>query len=450
MPVDPKKVAGTFCPSPWIHVKLASNGRFHPCRWASPHEEVPSKITSIYDSSVIQFFNSDEMNSVREKLLNAEPLSMCSTCLYEDSFDKISGRQRQLFRFGLDGQTGDRWLNNDKVAPFEYSSENSGKTYTSPYDFQIELGPICNLSCIMCGPRHSLRLERDYKALHPSNPTMFPLPPAKKVWSMDAAATRRLIDSLNEIEYVEYLHFMGGEPFFSETFYTICEAMIKSGKSKSIFLSATTNGTVWNERLENIVREFKMTYFGVSIDANRSLNDYMRFPSKLDVCVDSLDRMIAFSKTVDDRLFVLLRTTQSIFTVYYLDEMVDFAMSRNLTWENSAVLVKPTLLRVELLPEDLRQIAISKLYAAAERNGLENPKAPVVDTRNVHSKKLVMSDTVFTMIRFLENYQVPENVDSERRNLVQFITSFEGLHTNKILDHAPEFESFLRKYGYEG
>ena len=57
---------------------------------------------------------------------------------------------------------------------------------------------------------------------------------------------------------------------------------------------------------------------------------------------------------------------------------------------------------------------------------------------------------MFTQIRFLENYQVPENVDSERRNPVQFITSFEGLHGNKILEHAPEFESFLRKYGYEG
>lgn len=100
MLVEPKKVAGTFCSSPWIHVKLASNGRFHPCRWASPHEEVPDKITSIYDASVIQFFNSDEMISVRERLLSGDNLPMCSTCLYEDSFNKISGRQRQLFRFG--------------------------------------------------------------------------------------------------------------------------------------------------------------------------------------------------------------------------------------------------------------------------------------------------------------------------------------------------------------
>jgi hypothetical protein len=60
----------------------------------------------------------------------------------------------------------------------------------------------------------------------------------------------------------------------------------------------------------------------------------------------------------------------------------------------------------------------------------------------------VISNLIFEYKQLLEAIQVPLDSEQERKNLVKFTKAFEQLHHNNILEHLPEYEEFLRSYGY--
>ena len=51
-------------------------------------------------------------------------------------------------------------------------------------------------------------------------------------------------------------------------------------------------------------------------------------------------------------------------------------------------------------------------------------------------------------LQFLQTYQIPNDVEESRRELVQFLRGFESLRNNSIIDYAPRYEQFLKSIGY--
>ena len=88
----------TFCSSPWFHVRLTYDGSYESCRWAKN----PQRNHKFQNETIVQYYNSDQMRSLRQKLLNGELLEHCSTCHYEESYGKINGRRRQLAKSAID------------------------------------------------------------------------------------------------------------------------------------------------------------------------------------------------------------------------------------------------------------------------------------------------------------------------------------------------------------
>jgi hypothetical protein len=60
----------------------------------------------------------------------------------------------------------------------------------------------------------------------------------------------------------------------------------------------------------------------------------------------------------------------------------------------------------------------------------------------------VITQVIFEYKYLLENLIVPDNVEEERYKLVNYLKAFEQVHNNTILDYLPEYEEFLRSYGY--
>ena len=50
---------------------------------------------------------------------------------------------------------------------------------------------------------------------------------------------------------------------------------------------------------------------------------------------------------------------------------------------------------------------------------------------------------------FIKNYRQPDNIDEQRRNLVKYLTAYENMRNNNILEYLPEYEEFLRSNGYQ-
>lgn len=431
----------TFCSSPWFHLRLHYDGSFKECRWSTSGENA----VNFKDCGIMEYYNGAQMNQFRQQLLNGEKPDKCSNCYYEDTFGKICGRQRQLLKSGI---IKDHFELSLRSSPhfeyFKYSKDNNGESNYYPIDLQIDLGNVCNSACIMCDPMASSKLSSDYAKLNKIEPILFKKPEKYQSWTQDPVLLERFIDEIVNIPNLKYIHFLGGETLYDQAFYKICDRLIAHGISKDIIVGTTTNGTLYDERIETLITSFKEFHLGISIESSTSLNDYIRFPSKIDSVLGNIDKFLNLRK--DHNVYISLRVTPNIFTISEIDKLVEYMLEHNVIAESCNILSHPSCLVMELIPEDIRQETISKLKALIKKYNLT--KENIINLRVSHSIPKVIADVTFDYLAFLESYQVPDNVEDLRYELVKFLKSFESIRGNSIIDYAPRYKDFLRSYGY--
>ena len=432
-----------FCSSPWFHVRINPAGYYVPCRWASewrPEDGVTDYHVSEY--TIQEYMNSAEMRDFRTNhLMGARP-PQCVGCYYEDSHGKLSGRHKQLLKSGIQYRNFEKtFCSSPHWSAFEHSYNNQGHTQHMPTDIQIDLGNTCNSSCIMCNPTYSSRLARDYKKLHKISPALFVKYAPVKNWADDPQLVDKFIDGLLDISGIKYIHFLGGETLYLESFYTICERIIERGISGDIIVGTTTNGTVYNSRVERIAKHFKEFHVGVSIETVDQLNDYVRYPANTNQVLTNIEKFKQLS------VQLTLRITPSVLTIYRLPELFHYMLVNNVIAESCNILSDPSCLRIELLPNDLREQVLDKIDMVIKLHKLLENSA-VLNRRRQDLVREVITNLVFEYKQLLENIQPPADSEQQRANLVEFLQAFEQLRGNSILDCLPEYEEFLRSYGY--
>ena len=436
-----------FCSSPWFHFRITPAGYYIPCRWIS--EWRPGDGVSDYnisDTSISEFMNSPTMCAFRQQQLSGKASPECQGCYYEDQHNKVSGRKKQLLKSAISVDNFTKtFCSSPHWDDFEYSYNNQGKTTHHPVDIQIDLGNTCNSSCIMCNPTYSSRLVREYEQLIQLEPSVFQSYNQFKNWADDESLVDKFVDDLLEIKGIKYLHFLGGETLYLKGFYKICNALIAAGVSRNIIAGITTNGTIYSDELADIISNFKQFHLGISVESLDSLNDYIRYPSNISIVKQNLDRFLALRNSTGVQ--ISLRITPSIYSVYRLDQIFEYMVANKVVAESCNILSDPTCLRIELLPDNLRQEVISKLDQIITKYNLV-PNEVIVNRRREDLINPVISNLIYEYKALLEAIRPPKNCDQERANLVKFTKAFEQLHKNCILDHLPEYEEFLRSYGY--
>lgn len=438
----------SFCSSPWFHIRINYNGGYNFCRWGKDTDFnfLKSNQPNIANISIMEYYNSNEMKKFRMDLLDGNCLDKCSVCHYEEKYNKLNGRIRQLAKSAID-------LNNFELSfrssphydMFNQSYTQQGHSDYYPTDLQIDLGNICNSACIMCGPTASSRLSADYKKLNKINSSLFADPPVYKSWTQDSLLVDKFINELSQIPNIRYIHFLGGETLYDEAFYLICEKLISAGLAKNIIVGTTTNGTIYDSRLERIIKEFKEFHLGVSIETLSPLNDYVRYPSQIDTVKLNLQKILQLRDQTPG-LFVSLRITPNLFTIYEIDNLIEFQLNNLVTAESCNILYEPEYLRMELLPADIRKEVLEKLEVLIKKHNFV--KSHSVNTRRKDLIPLAIGDTAIEYYNFIKDYQVPNDADKLRYKLVDFLKAFESIRSNSIVDYAPRYEQFLRHYGY--
>lgn len=431
----------SFCSSPWFHLRMTHNGDFEECRWIKN----PSRVNNIANTSIVEFYNSQEMKLLRSGLLSGEKVEACSTCYYEDSFGKLSGRQRQLNKsairldnFALTMRSSPHYAN------FVHSNENQGESDYRPTDLQIDLGNTCNSACIMCFPEASSRLEQDYRKLHKINPVHFKDPEHYTNWTRDPLLMDRVVKELGEIQGLKYIHFLGGETLYDPAFYAICDRLVETGLAKDIIVGTTTNGTVYDERVEQLIKQFKEFHLGISIETVTPLNDYVRYPSHVADIKRNIERFLALRN--DAKLYVSLRITPNVFTISEIDKMFEYMIEHHVIAESCNILYQPAHFRIELMPAVIREETLTRLNALIDR--IQAVKTDLVNIRKNDVIDEVIANVLIDYRNFVRDYKPLPNAEELRRNLVAVLKGFETLRNNTILDYAPRYTDFLRRYGY--
>ena len=437
-----------FCSSPWIHVRVAPSGHYWPCRWAWSGVDA-TKLYHVSEYSVTEYMQSAIMNNIRSTMLKGQKPDMCDVCHYESSMGKVSGRQRQLLKSGIVESQFDKTLCNSKhFKHFEHSHHNAGATTRYPTDLQIDLGNTCNSSCIMCQSRYSSKVTQDRIKLHQVEPEVFEKPEVIKNWSDNPALVNKFVQGLEQIgPDLKYIHFLGGETLYMKAFYEICNRMIDLGIAKNTTMGTTTNCTIYDERIESIIKQFGTVNMGLSIESITSLNDYVRYPAKIDVIKSNIAKYMSLRE--DHNLHLSLRITPSVLSIYHLDQLIDWMVENDIMAESCNILSDPASLKMELMPEDIRTDVLRKLNGVVNRHGMVKSDTPMINRRVQERNMQVITDVVFEYIDFIENYKQPDNIIKHRKNLVKYLTAYENMRNNNILEYLPEYEKFLRGYGYQ-
>jgi MoaA/NifB/PqqE/SkfB family radical SAM enzyme len=215
-----------------------------------------------------------DRRSLREIWEGAE-LAALRERLEEGRFDY--GCQECAQAIDAGGRGASLAANFDRWAP--------GSPHPGPRLLDLALSNRCNLECVMCNGELSstIRSKREGRP---------PLPSA-----YDDAFFEELFALLPD---VERLQFKGGEPFLAPENRRIWDELIDRGLRPEVVV--TTNGTIWNERVERYVRELRME-LNISIDAiTPGVLEAIRVGTDATQLWANVDRLQALSEEVGQRL----------------------------------------------------------------------------------------------------------------------------------------------------
>lgn len=426
----------TFCPSPWFHMRITSSGKYGYCRWSKSSHSTNIASASIRDCSVTEYFQ-DLLSPIRQELLNGAQLDACSRCHNMESHGKVSGRERQLLKVSVQTERFSKRLASSPWIPiFDYSNSHSGHTLEHVQDWQIDLGNFCNSACVFCSPKSSSKLATEFKKLGIVSDVPEP------AWTNDVELVDNLCASLLASKRLQYLHFIGGETIITPAFRRILNNIVDSGRSKEITIGFTTNLTVWDSEIGNLLEQFKQVNVGVSVETFSSVNNYVRWPSDIVEIKQTLSRWQELCQR--NGWLIQIRITPTCLSIHEITTILDYAWQHQIPIESCDFLTEPEFLKINVLPAAYREPIIKNLQAWVDEHNVQS-SSRVVNSRHTDTLHEFLLQEANGYIRYLK-----ESTDnsSELPNLVEFLKLLEQSRNNSIINYIPQYEKLFRDSGY--
>lgn len=415
-----------FCSSPWLHMRITNTGGMTYCRWANKADTQ----ANIQDVTPAVFFQ-EHMSGVRDSMLNGTAPAGCAECHLMEQHNKVSGRQKQLLKVGV------------RLEQFEKTLASSPwvKTFTSPsfdqlpQDWQIDLGNYCNSACVFCEPGSSSRLAYEWKRIG----FIDQLPAAN--WTDDPVQVAKLVDTLKQSSHIQYLHFIGGETLITPAFKTILQVLIQSGLHHKATVGFTTNLITWDDEVVDLLTQFQGVNLGMSVEAFKIVNDYVRWPATLPKVYETLDRWLEVA--AKHKWLLQFRTTPTVLTVGNLLSVYDYAWDHNIAVESCNFLSRPDFMRPSVLPVEYRKNIIESMEAWIAKR--DTKADAIVNIRDPNVAQQQMVQDLQSYVNYLKHE--PDHSD-QLPELVEFLKKLEASRGNSIITYLPEYEELFRTASY--
>ena len=318
----------------------------------------------------------------------------------------------------------------------EFASNLNGDTQQLPQDWQIDLGNYCNSACVMCNPRSSSKIATEFFKLGIVD--AIPAPS----WCNDPALVDQFIDTLIKSPHIQYLHFIGGETLITPAFRHILQALVDSRLSETLTVGFTTNLTVWDLDIIELLKHFAGVHLGMSVECFHSVNDYVRWPSQLEQVQSITARWLDLAHSTPGWL-IQLRTTPTILTISQLLSVYDFAWQHNITVESCNFITNPAHLKPAVLPILYRNKIIKEMKFWLE----QHPAAGDIVT-NIRNPKFIQTQITQDLQSYINYLETAPDESNQLPALVQYLKLLEGSRGNSILSYLPEYEELFRTAGY--
>lgn len=306
---------------------------------------------NIFKDGMQEVFNSDNMNAVREKMLNGKEVVGCEKCYHLENIGSNSLRLytnwyfKRLFVDGVVEEWSDDLYG---VGNRDYSID-----WINIFKDIIESGPsiqwlgihasnVCNLACRGCYSMLSSKWKKDEKKLG-INP--YPL-------------YDKELDKFNiDFKKLKFITMFGGEPLIMKQNQQLLDSIEKEGITDNLILQYFTNGTVMPDSdILTIWKKLRKLQLIVSVDAYGKENDYFRYGSDWKNVSTNIKKFYTYSKEYDWDMST--NTLINIYNVNRLEKLHKWLLGVGL--EESKIVynlcIYPQELDIRNLPKEYKKL----------------------------------------------------------------------------------------------
>ena len=335
-----------FCYMPWHAITLSANGDIKPCCQFSNKGRMPNT----KHDTIMENFNSERMQDLRKDFLKGVQPSACNSCWERED---LVGQSRRL------------WFNK-KFMKFDAAFLNGDipDTYDVPnpkfYQADINLSNVCNLKCRMCGSWASNSWFEEEIALAKIDKRYEKNERAVPLQQYGLEDLRNMLPHLKDVKRID---FKGGEPMMAKHHNQFLQWLIDEDMT-NIELFYTTNGTVQNPKILNLLKQFKRVSICFSIEGTGELYRYIRGGKyeleDFEYTLSEYDKLpnvqIMFNVTLQNYNIFNLPDLH-----FFLHEMEDKYERVSANSSFTTICNKPAYLSPLNLPDELRDKAIKNL-----------------------------------------------------------------------------------------
>lgn len=293
LPIESKfTLPDTICAVPWTNIEIRNNGKIHDCCMARSDPVGDIKNTSIKDA-----FNNSKMQELRKRFLSGEKPKECIACWANEDRGLSSIRTHNISR--LKNKFLLHTLDNPQITSLDIKFNNT-----------------CNFKCRICNPTFSsMYAAEQNKVLN------IPIKPQIK-WEESEEFLNQVIEILPQLENID---MFGGEPFLIKKFANVLKIAVEQGFAKKIRLHYNSNGSIWPKEFLQYWPNFREVDIHFSIDAIGKRFEFQRGGSWQEV----ENNILGLKNLKLSNLNISIMPTINIMSIYYIDEVYDWAGKHN-------------------------------------------------------------------------------------------------------------------------
>jgi len=381
-------------------------------------------IGNIQEETIEQIWNNDTMQRIRYQVLNSERPPECAPCFNLEDQGVESLRQRHI-----KGEIPEARINLypntplQEIMPFEFPT------------MEIKLNNLCNLKCRMCNPTDSTswndwsEVEEFYdKEKNYIAGNVRKLNLVRKPYLDKFEDNPNWWDSFKKLlPYFRRVEFAGGEPLMDPQHFQILDMLKPYGQQ--IEIKYATNGTTLGITKGRTIHEywphFRSVAVNVSIDGIGDVYEYIRGNANFSEVVENVKTIQAIPNVSR----VVGAVAVQVSNVLILDKMIEYFLDDLGIVFYTNMVNYPNVLSIQVLPNELKSIAIKRLIAV---------KLRVPEFKHVKANPILL-DITNKQIDGVINFITSKNTTHLWSECVEFNRRLDITRNQSFTDVTPEF-----------
>jgi MoaA/NifB/PqqE/SkfB family radical SAM enzyme len=371
------------------------------------------------------------MKYIRKQVLSNEYPDVCKPCFDLEDQGVESLRQRHIR--GV--------IPEARINLYPNALDNLRDDYSMPFEFptmEIKLNNLCNLKCRMCNPLDSTNWK-DWDQVVPfyKKENNYLVPTIEKFVKVPGQYIGPFDDTNNWwnsfeklIPHFRRVEFAGGEPLMDPQHYKILNMLKPYGSN--IELKYATNGTTLgiskNRTIHDYWPHFRSIAVNVSLDGIHDVYNYIRSNSNF----DEVERNIKEMHTFKNISRIVGAFTAQAGNILQAAECIDYFINQmNIVFYSHRVSY-PNCLSAQVLPQELKQLAIERL---------ENVSKRIWTFPNIE-KYPILEKITQQQIRDNINYLKAKDQNNLWEDFIDFNKRLDATRNQNLFEVFPEFKKY--------